>query len=105
MPESVTDRPTKAHEYLFLLTESERYFYNADAIKEPYAQSTIREIAEGYSGEGLKDYEGAGVQNPSDTKRRIIEGARRKNDAHIDRRKHGVNEWDKRQPSGKALTS
>ena len=35
MPESVTDRPTKAHEYLFLLTKSERYFYDADAIKEP----------------------------------------------------------------------
>ncbi len=35
MPESVTDRPTKAHEYLFLLTKSPRYFYDADAIREP----------------------------------------------------------------------
>jgi len=35
MPESITDRPTKAHEYLFLLTKSPRYYYNADAIKEP----------------------------------------------------------------------
>jgi DNA modification methylase len=35
MPESVTDRPTKAHEYLFLLAKSERYYYDADAIKEP----------------------------------------------------------------------
>jgi DNA modification methylase len=34
MPESVTDRPTKAHEYVFLLTKSERYFYDADAIRE-----------------------------------------------------------------------
>lgn len=34
MPESVKDRPTKAHEYIFLLTKSERYFYNADAISE-----------------------------------------------------------------------
>ena len=34
MPESVTDRPTKAHEYLFLLTKSARYFYDADAIRE-----------------------------------------------------------------------
>ncbi len=34
MPESVTDRPTKAHEYLFLLTRSPRYFYDADAIRE-----------------------------------------------------------------------
>jgi DNA modification methylase len=35
MPESVTDRPTKAHEYLFLLTREPRYFYDADAIREP----------------------------------------------------------------------
>lgn len=35
MPESVTDRPTKAHEYLFLLAKSQRYFYDADAIREP----------------------------------------------------------------------
>ncbi len=34
MPESVTDRPTKAHEYLFLLTKAPRYFYDAEAIKE-----------------------------------------------------------------------
>jgi DNA modification methylase len=35
MPESVTDRPTKSHEYIFLLTKSAKYFYDADAIKEP----------------------------------------------------------------------
>lgn len=35
MPESVTDRPTKAHEYVFLLTKSERYYYDAEAVKEP----------------------------------------------------------------------
>jgi DNA modification methylase len=34
MPESVTDRPTKAHEYIFLLSKSERYFYDNEAIKE-----------------------------------------------------------------------
>jgi DNA modification methylase len=34
MPESVTDRPTKAHEYVFLLTREARYFFDADAIRE-----------------------------------------------------------------------
>jgi DNA modification methylase len=34
MPESVTDRPTKAHEHVFLLTKAQRYFYDAGAIKE-----------------------------------------------------------------------
>jgi len=35
MPESVRDRPTKAHEYIFLLTKNERYFYDDVAVKEP----------------------------------------------------------------------
>ena len=34
MPESVTDRPTKAHEYVFLMTKRPRYFYDADAVRE-----------------------------------------------------------------------
>ena len=46
MPESGTDRPTKAHEYIFLLTKNERYFYDADAIREPHLDPkvTIDEI-------------------------------------------------------------
>jgi DNA modification methylase len=35
MPESVTDRPTRSHEYIFLLTKSARYYYDAAAIAEP----------------------------------------------------------------------
>ncbi|WP_321946555.1 site-specific DNA-methyltransferase [Paraburkholderia sp. J10-1] len=47
MPESVTDRPTKSHEYLFLLSKSERYHYNHEAIKEPA-------VSEHASGNGFK---------------------------------------------------
>lgn len=39
MPESVRDRCTKAHEYIFLLTKAPRYYYNADAIREPIKES------------------------------------------------------------------
>jgi DNA modification methylase len=35
MPESVTDRPTKSHEYIFLLSKQANYFYDAESIKEP----------------------------------------------------------------------
>lgn len=35
MPESVRDRCTKAHEYLFLLSKSERYYFDSEAMKEP----------------------------------------------------------------------
>lgn len=36
-PESVKDRPTRAHEYLFLFSKSERYYYDSQAIMEPAA--------------------------------------------------------------------
>jgi DNA modification methylase len=39
MPESVRDRCTKAHEYLFLLSKSERYFFDGEAMKEPAIQA------------------------------------------------------------------
>ena len=35
MPESVTDRCTKSHEYIFLFSKSEKYYFNAEGIKEP----------------------------------------------------------------------
>jgi DNA modification methylase len=47
MPESVTDRPTRSHEYIFLLSKSQRYYYDADAIKEQRVQD---EDANGFRG-------------------------------------------------------
>jgi DNA modification methylase len=41
MPESVRDRCTKAHEYIFLLSKSPRYYFDPEAIAEPVAPSTI----------------------------------------------------------------
>ena len=41
MPESVTDRCTKSHEYIFLLTKASKYYYDADAIREDYAESSF----------------------------------------------------------------
>jgi len=41
MPESVTDRCTKSHEYIFLLSKSERYYFDNEAIKEPCSQNNI----------------------------------------------------------------
>jgi DNA modification methylase len=41
MPESVTDRPTNAHEHVFLLTKAARYFYDAEAVAEPISASSV----------------------------------------------------------------
>ncbi len=46
MPESVKDRPTKAHEFLFLLTQQERYFYDAVAVQEPAVTQPQRRLTQ-----------------------------------------------------------
>jgi DNA modification methylase len=48
MPESITDRPTKAHEYVFLFAKSERYLYDADAIREPLADANAQRTTAHY---------------------------------------------------------
>ena len=50
MPESVTDRPTKSHEYVFLLAKSERYFFDADAVREPLAPESTARYAYAFGG-------------------------------------------------------
>jgi site-specific DNA-methyltransferase (cytosine-N4-specific) len=46
MPESVTDRPTKSHEYVFLLAKSGRYYYDQEAIAEQVAYSTVQRLTQ-----------------------------------------------------------
>jgi DNA modification methylase len=46
MPESVRDRCTKAHEYIFLLSKSERYYFDAEAIAQPLAESSKQRLAQ-----------------------------------------------------------
>jgi hypothetical protein len=49
MPESITDRPTKSHEYLFLLSPSARYSYDAEAVREPHTRDWAGEtVGPGY---------------------------------------------------------
>jgi len=50
MPESVTDRPTKAHEYIFLLTKKPKYFYDADAIREPHKEISLNRVKGNWDG-------------------------------------------------------
>jgi len=46
MPESVTDRPTKAHEYIFLMSKNAKYYYDADAITEAILETTVNRYAQ-----------------------------------------------------------
>ena len=56
MPESVTDRPTKSHEYVFLLSKSVRYFYDQDAIREPQMESSLDRLTYGWNGNKQRDW-------------------------------------------------
>jgi DNA modification methylase len=56
MPESVRDRCTKAHEYIFLLSKSDRYYFDGEAIKEPCSADMQRRAAAGHTrGQGKID--------------------------------------------------
>jgi DNA modification methylase len=56
MPESVTDRPTKSHEYIFLLSKSADYFYDIDAIREPHLEESIKRAATPWNGNGIRNH-------------------------------------------------
>jgi len=58
MPESCKDRPTKSHEYIFLLSKSERYFYDNEAIKE---ESITKDPRKPYTSQGAKELDGREV--------------------------------------------
>lgn len=98
MPESVKDRCTKAHEYIFLLSKSSKYYFDSEAIQEPLASSSVARLSQDiekqvgsdrvpgktnghmkavytkpYTGSSTKDYAVGGAQDASETKRRIVD--------------------------------
>jgi DNA modification methylase len=60
MPESVTDRPTRSHEYIFLLTKSARYFYDANAVRENFTDDRMGDPGPSKAGDGGIANNGAG---------------------------------------------
>jgi DNA modification methylase len=98
MPESVKDRCTKAHEYIFLLSKSAKYYFDSEAIQEPLASSSVARLSQDietqagsdrvpgktngrmkavytkpYTGSSTKDYAAGGAQDASETKKRIVD--------------------------------
>lgn len=74
MPESVKDRPTKSHEYLFLMSKSEKYYYDWEAIKEKASLDTHARYAKGRSNNHKYSNGGPGNQTINkSTLRQIVE--------------------------------
>jgi len=75
MPESVRDRCTKAHEYIFLLSKSDRYYFDSEAMKEPSAQpDRVRHDRFGGNKyiEGVKHSDGSTFTGSSTRNRRSV---------------------------------
>jgi DNA modification methylase len=102
MPEPVQDRCTKAHEYIFLLSKSQKYYFDNESIAEPLASASIARLSQAnlenqkgsdrvpgktngnmkavycgsdkpYTGKSTKDYGAGGAQDASATKARIVD--------------------------------
>ena len=74
MPESVRDRCTKAHEYIFLFSKNRKYFYNNEAIKEPAKDWGTRDRSKGKyhnKGTGLQPHSGLTKSYPTKNKRSV----------------------------------
>lgn len=71
MPESVTDRPTKSHEYLFLLAKNDRYFYDAEAIKEQVT-GNAHDRGDGMNPKRLQGVPGMMRSNPTFTANELV---------------------------------
>jgi len=104
MPESINDRPATSHEKIFLLSRAPRYHYDADAVRQGLAEASVSRLAQNveaqegshranggaktngtmkavggqyakpYTGKSARGHATSGVQDPSDVKRRIVEG-------------------------------
>ncbi len=74
MPESVKDRCTKSHEYIFLLSKSKKYYYDNEAIKEPAKDWGTRDRTNGKyhnTGTGLQPHSGLSKSYPKKNKRSV----------------------------------
>jgi DNA modification methylase len=74
MPESIQDRPTKSHEYVFLLAKSEDYFYDAHAVREGIAPASLARVSQRSFDRqtgGPKDYKHG--TNPNRSMRKSLE--------------------------------
>jgi DNA modification methylase len=84
MPESIKDRPTRSHEFLFLLSRSSRYFYNAEAIQEPLSEESLirlNQVTFNKQTGGPKDPRNGGEGSMNRSARNALEGLKKRYEA------------------------
>ncbi len=89
MPESVTDRPTRSHEYIFLLSKSSQYYYDADSIRTPMRESSVARLSQNVDGQTGSDRANAGEKTNGPMK-----AVRRKKRGHEQEHTGFRDNWD-----------
>lgn len=92
MPESVTDRPTRAHEQIFLLSKSEHYFYDQNAVRTPLKQASIERLLQEIDGQEGSDRANGGAKANGKLKASVF-GGRLKSEINDQTRLASGNEW------------
>lgn len=92
MPESVTDRPTKSHEYIFLLSKSAKYYYDHQAIREQAEHSSIKRWEQ-----DIENQKGSErVPGKANGNMKAVGGPKKDKQRGYSRRHAGFNDrWDK----------
>ena len=94
MPESVRDRPTSAHEHVFLLSKRERYFYNAEAIRQPLADASYSRLAQDVEGQAGRVRANGGAKTNGTMKAVKFGGNKGQGDHGSAARRASGNLWD-----------
>lgn len=98
MPESVTDRPATAHEKVFLLSKSQRYYYDAAAVRTPAADSSVARWSQDIASQDIASQEGSTRANggrKTNGNMKAVGGPKKDKQRGHSRRHAGFNErWD-----------
>lgn len=92
MPESVTDRPTRSHEEIFLLTQSRRYYYDQNAVRQPLKQSSIDRLSQDVDSQEGSTRANGGAKSNGNIKAACF-GGRIKSQINDQTRLASGNEW------------
>ena len=102
MPESVRDRPTSAHEHVFLLTKSARYFYDAGAIRQPLAEASYSRLAQDIDGQTGSTRANGGAKTNGTMKAVKFGGNKGQGDHGSAARPASGNDWDPKTETANA---
>lgn len=102
MPESVRDRPTRAHEQVFLLAKSEKYFYNTEAARDPLKDTSIARLTQPNYEEQEGSERGNGGAKTNGKMKAVAAhfGGRNKSQLNDQTRLASGNEWNQDPAAG-----